>query len=91
LSDKITAKRVDDKVVIEMPISILKCACENNPEYPLHVVNEEEFAQYIVDNVIEFDEDEAGNTAFYRLLDNLFEKCYEDGGPLASDEDLRYE
>jgi hypothetical protein len=71
-----------DNIVLVLPIKNLVWACQHNPEFPLKVLDTKSFATYIAEQLIEFDEDESGATAFMRLLDQLFIAAYEDGQPL---------
>lgn len=64
-----------NSVMIELPVDLLVWACENNPEGPLKVHDKAAFARWMAENIIEYDEDEAGNTAFFRLLDELFDEA----------------
>lgn len=73
---KIKATLTPKSVVIEMPIDTLVYACEHNPEAPCRVIDQMKFAKFIADNIVDFDEDEAGNTALYRLLDALYEEAF---------------
>jgi hypothetical protein len=86
---KIIAKSVGDKIIIEMPIDTLVYACENCPDYDFMVNNKDDFAKYIVNQILEFDVNSGtGLTAFQTLLDSLFVDMYESGGPIYDQNDL---
>lgn len=69
----------DGKVVLELPVDVLTFACKNNPAGFYQVRNTDEFAKWIAANIVEFDEDETGNSALFRLLDELFDEAAIEG------------
>lgn len=74
---QLTAKVEDDKIVIEIPMALLVFAEKNRPDGPYTVTDEEAMAKYVADRILEFGENEAGDSAFHRLLDKLFDEAYE--------------
>jgi hypothetical protein len=71
-SEQIRAFVRDNKVVVELPVGILVFACEYYPELECKVPDKAKFARWIAANIVEFDQDEAGNSALHRLLNELF-------------------
>lgn len=76
---KITARTESGKIVIEIPIDLLAFAEKGRPDSPYIVTDEEAMAQYVATNILNFGGDsETGDSAFERLLDNLFDNAYEE-------------
>jgi hypothetical protein len=77
--NEINARVEKDKVVIEIPLDILVFSQENRPDDPFKISRQKEMAEYVAQNIINFDEDqETGDSRFHNLIDDLFVQAYED-------------
>ena len=68
------AKIQGKNLVIKIPIDNIKNGVENNPDsgfWAIKITNKRNFAQEVAEYILEFDEDETGVPAFFRLLDEI--------------------
>lgn len=80
MSKQIKFKKTDEDLVITIPVGLLKWASENNPNFPVLVKNEQEFAQKVLFELEHnLGSDETGLTGFQILLDKAVEKVATNG------------
>jgi hypothetical protein len=69
-----------DELVLRMPIDLLANAANKHPDLPQGLVKDERaYAEWVAKNFVGFDEDGAGFTSLYRMLDRLTMAAYEGG------------
>ena len=77
---EIMSARVEgDKVIIELPIDFLTITQKYRSDSPYEVIDETAMADYVAENILIYDEEEDGTTAFHKLIDGLFDEAYEMG------------
>jgi len=77
---EIMSARVEgDKVIIELPIDFLTITQKYRSDLSYEVNDEISMANYVAENILTYDEEEDGTTAFHKLVDGLFDEAYESG------------
>jgi hypothetical protein len=91
-SELITAHLEPNKVVIEIPLELLKFAQENREYMPFKINDVNKLGQWVADNVLDWGgNQDTGSTAFEDILDGVTEDAYslcEDWLEAAWDEDF---
>lgn len=73
------AKLEGKNLVIRIPIDNIKSAVEQHPHFwQVKVKNKKEFSKELAVRILDFDEDETGVPAFFRLLDEITAEMIED-------------
>jgi len=76
--DTINIKEYQDKIVITIPVSLLKFAAENNPEIKMTVVDEKTFRSKVMFELANnLGSNETGLTGFQELIDEAIIKVAE--------------
>lgn len=81
--DKIDVKYMTDyegnikSIIIEMPVDVLQFAQENRPYMPYVIEDTNAMSEYFAKYFLDFDEDETGDSAFFRVVDQFFDYAYE--------------
>lgn len=69
-NNEIVFTKDENKIVITIPIPLLKWACENNPADPIIVKDEQQFAMAVMEELQNgLGSAESGLTGFQKLLD----------------------
>jgi hypothetical protein len=77
--DLMKAKLEGDRVIIELPLSLLVFAQEHR-EDSIIVTDEKKMGRYVAENILDFGGDtEIGATEFELLIDKLFTDALENG------------
>jgi hypothetical protein len=77
---EIMSARVEGgKIIIELPIDFLTITQKYRSDLSYEVNDEISMANYVAENILTYDEEEDGTTAFHKLVDGLFDEAYESG------------
>lgn len=83
---KITFKRTKGATVITVPDDLLAFAAENNPEYPIKVLNQKDFAEKVAFELEHnLGDPETGITGFEALMDKAIQEVTEGGNDCVED------
>lgn len=70
----------NQKVVVELPMSLVAFAQENHPNFPLCITDIDAAGKFLAEHIQEFGEDpDTGDITFTLLIDEIFETAYEIG------------
>jgi hypothetical protein len=77
-----TLKMTKEKVIIEMPISNLirgfNASPNNYSECKIKQGHREEFAKWLIENLIDEADSESGDCYIVKMLDEVYERAYEE-------------
>jgi hypothetical protein len=77
--DLMVAKLEGDRVIIELPLSLLRWSQEHRDD-SIIILDDQKMGEYVRDQILETGYDaENGSTAFTNMIDNLFTDALESG------------